>query len=294
MLTPLFKVDQDDEFVTLELKCPYVKAQNVEFFINECEFKFFVAPYFLRLNFPHPIIENGKESATYDIGQGLITVKLPKLVPGTNFPDLEMLSKLMMPKATAPVRPTIEVMGEDNAMQGTMESGDEEEEEDMIGSIIRNFLNLHQIRVNQSYSGFASHVQEIGRDIIDIQDLDHPLRHREMNGLEMEESGSAKTTTCGDFVNDDEVQRVIKFKPESGLQFTASEREALINLPRKTLLIENPRPIYLGLVDILFAYCYDLRVTEGEHNVESPWTIAKICSTLSCFEVRQILFNIFF
>jgi hypothetical protein len=41
----------------------------------------------------------------------------------------------------------------------------------------------------------------------------------------------------------------------------------------------------LGLVDIIFAYAYDYRITEGEHNVESAWNICKLSSTLSWLEV---------
>ena len=30
------------------------------------------------------------------------------------------------------------------------------------------------------------------------------------------------------------------------------------------------RTLYFGLVDIIFAYAYDYRITEGEHNVSQP------------------------
>ena len=40
----------------------------------------------------------------------------------------------------------------------------------------------------------------------------------------------------------------------------------------------------LGLLDILFAYCYDFRTTEWEHSSESAWTISTLCATLSCGE----------
>lgn len=45
------------------------------------------------------------------------------------------------------------------------------------------------------------------------------------------------------------------------------------------------RVALLGLVDIMFAYAYNNRVTEGENTVESTWTIRKLSSTLSWFDV---------
>ena len=42
-------------------------------------------------------------------------------------------------------------------------------------------------------------------------------------------------------------------------------------------------------MDIIFAYAYDVRTTEGEHSVESGWTISKLSSTLSWFEVFNSL-----
>jgi protein SHQ1 len=38
------------------------------------------------------------------------------------------------------------------------------------------------------------------------------------------------------------------------------------------------------MVDILFAYCYNLRVGEGEDGVESAWNICRLSGTLSAFE----------
>ena len=41
------------------------------------------------------------------------------------------------------------------------------------------------------------------------------------------------------------------------------------------------RRALFGLVDLLLAVCYDVRVTAGEGSVESGWTIAKLSATLS-------------
>jgi protein SHQ1 len=68
------------------------------------------------------------------------------------------------------------------------------------------------------------------------------------------------------------------------LTFDDKEREALLSLPNKEHLISDHRPILLSLVDIIFGYCYDCRMTEGDSNVESPWTISILSPTLSWFE----------
>jgi len=47
----------------------------------------------------------------------------------------------------------------------------------------------------------------------------------------------------------------------------------------------DQQAVYFGLVDIIAAYCYDHRTTEGEPTSESAWTINKLSATLSWFEV---------
>lgn len=44
---------------------------------------------------------------------------------------------------------------------------------------------------------------------------------------------------------------------------------------------EINQKISYSLIDILGAYLYDLRVTEGEHCVESGWTLAKLAPSLT-------------
>ncbi len=36
------------------------------------------------------------------------------------------------------------------------------------------------------------------------------------------------------------------------------------------------------LVELLAVYCYDIRINQGEGNAETPWTLAKMATTLSC------------
>jgi protein SHQ1 len=44
------------------------------------------------------------------------------------------------------------------------------------------------------------------------------------------------------------------------------------------------RSLLLSLIDILFAYCYDHRTTQGDSTVESAYTITVLSPTLSSFE----------
>ncbi|KAJ2550369.1 hypothetical protein EV175_004096, partial [Coemansia sp. RSA 1933] len=64
-------------------------------------------------------------------------------------------------------------------------------------------------------------------------------------------------------------------------QFTEDERKTMLDLPRKTYTISKRQPVYLGLVDILFAYSLDYRTNLGEHTVESAWAIGAVSSLFS-------------
>ena len=71
-----------------------------------------INPYFLRLNFPHPLVEDDASSAVYDPSTGYLTVTLTKEVPGQDFKDLDLLAKLLAPRppSDAPPQPVIEVL----------------------------------------------------------------------------------------------------------------------------------------------------------------------------------------
>eukprot|EP01119_Soliformovum_irregulare_P021137 TRINITY_DN6987_c0_g1_i4.p1 TRINITY_DN6987_c0_g1~~TRINITY_DN6987_c0_g1_i4.p1 ORF type:complete len:267 (-),score=102.72 TRINITY_DN6987_c0_g1_i4:20-820(-) len=68
------------------------------------------------------------------------------------------------------------------------------------------------------------------------------------------------------------------------VKFSTEEQEQLIRLSHKDYLIENEKPVLLGLLDLLFAYCYDFRTTMEESTVESGWTITHLSPTLSWLE----------
>ena len=133
MLTPVFSLDQNDDFLFITLKCPYIKATEVVIDLQDHEFQFYAKPYFLRLKLPGNCIEDGREKSSYDISSGLVKLSLPKLVPGEFFKDLDLLTKLMETKKPQAAQKSnnlvIEVMDEQGVEVG--EFGQESPKEDL-------------------------------------------------------------------------------------------------------------------------------------------------------------------
>jgi protein SHQ1 len=116
---------------------------------------------------------------------------------------------------------------------------------------------------------------------------DHLLKFHPVAHSLLKEKQAAKAKLDVDNVAPEvEITEAVAATPEksSENQWTQGELEQLKNLPHKEYVIEphDLRTIYLGLVDILLAYAYDCRTTEGEHTIESAWTVAKLSTTLSC------------
>lgn len=76
---------------------------------------------------------------------------------------------------------------------------------------------------------------------------------------------------------------------EIAVTWTDAHRDVLIRLPKRQYPDTNEREAMLGLVDLMFAYAYNLRTMEGENTVESAWTIVKLSSVLSWFDKMETL-----
>ena len=86
MLIPKFSITQNDEFIIILIKLPYVKIGNVEFYVDRNNFKLFLHPYLLDINFPEnllPMEEEGIHSGSYDYN----TCNFFKLIRRTHSKD---------------------------------------------------------------------------------------------------------------------------------------------------------------------------------------------------------------
>jgi len=95
MLTPYFKVEQDNQFIIIHIQLKYVKIKEVDFCILENNFKFHLKPYFLNLFFSDNLKETENCSSQYDFEKGILICKVEKEVYGQEFKDIDKLSNLM-------------------------------------------------------------------------------------------------------------------------------------------------------------------------------------------------------
>ncbi|POM73167.1 Shq1 like protein [Phytophthora palmivora] len=104
--TPKFHVTQEAAWVFVHVHVPFVRVSEMEFYVDGMDFTFYCKPYLLKLHFPYEVVDDELAKAVYDPNKdnGTIVVHLPKKEPGQDFPDLDMLTKLLQPQ-----RPPVDV-----------------------------------------------------------------------------------------------------------------------------------------------------------------------------------------
>lgn len=73
-------------------------------------------------------------------------------------------------------------------------------------------------------------------------------------------------------------------------QYSAEEQTALLELPRRELLVEKGTErarVLVGLVSLLLSWCYNNRVSGGEHCVTAAWNYAKLTPLLCWLDVSR-------
>ncbi|XP_066922093.1 protein SHQ1 homolog [Clytia hemisphaerica] len=316
MITPLFKIRQDDDNLFIDIYAKFVKANDVEIYVEGNMFKFYVKPYFLRLNLPGKLCEECEESGKYDVGEGIFHFKLKKATPGEFFQDLDMVTTLMATRKELQI-PLIEEISTDLEKKLKVseeeEHEEEKEEEDWDWCQQTSSQNVEDLTGKYKY-GFAnsfqdalSKFQEETEEFIDIPSPD-TTSHAERRKLRIHHENNHFNVEhyMADYVEWDNMSSLVNFAPPwlskmknseeknehfDMLHFTDEEEKMLTLLPNKDYLLSSldERKCLLSLVDLLFAYCYDHRTTEGENTSESPWTICKLSSTLSWFDSFQTI-----
>uniref|UniRef100_A0A673UHF4 Protein SHQ1 homolog n=1 Tax=Suricata suricatta TaxID=37032 RepID=A0A673UHF4_SURSU len=299
MLTPAFDLSQDPDFLTVAIRVPYARVSEFDVYFEGVDFKFYAKPYFLRLTLPGRIVENGSEQGSYDANKGIFTIRLPKETPGQHFEGLNMLTALLAPKKSRTAKPLVEEIGASEVSEGGVEDEDEEFdweiEQAPYEEVPESSLNLQcHYGFGNLRSGVFQRLQDELSDVIDIKDPDStPAAERRQKRLAAELAKFDPDHYLADFFEDEAVEQVLKYKPwwidihskmmaslgksqgqenpAALVSFSEEEKYQLRKFVNKSYLLDKRalHQVYYSLIDILMAYCYETRVTEGEKNT---WT----------------------
>ncbi|KAM3589150.1 hypothetical protein VKS41_000028 [Umbelopsis sp. WA50703] len=341
MITPAFSVEQNNDSITIKINTPHVRAQDVDLYVEGSEFKFYLKPYFLRLQLPGNVVEDEKSTAGYDIATGIFTIVVTKETPAEHFEDLDLLTKLLARKGekaaqTAPKKPLIEVLSSSTDQANIIQEAEEfnwELPQELPSEELLTSTTTYGF--NSQYNNFFTYVTETANEINSIQTPEKSTAEsRREDRVNEENTKFDEDHYVNDFVNTEEIDDIIKYKtiwwkelkrlqkaaaaedkkgkapliqeivPEqkseigdltmgtleindysqSLIIFNEKEQSIMRSLPNKEYLLTNEKSVYLGLIDLLFAYSYNHRQTEGESNVESVWTIGKLSPTIAGLE----------
>lgn len=289
MITPVFKITQDAEYLYITIEAPYSKVSEVDIFIDGHDFKFHAKPYFLRLHLPGAIIEDDRASTVYDADHGNYKVKVAKQFPGICFEDLDMMTKLLATSGERKlVQPLIEVIDNDS-------NEPEIDDEDFDWHFPQSLHVESTSGLGDGY-GFGNlkrdafrKLQEDMQHVVQVSDLENSsLLSRWEQKMVDENDKFDPEHYLADYFENDDIERILKCEPpykskDVDDQFSDAEKMILKDLPNKEYLLDKTQlqNVYLGLVDILFSYAYNWRSTEGEYSVESAWNIRTVSAVLS-------------
>jgi len=275
---------------------PFTHVADTEVFMDEKDFRFFSKPYFLRLHFPCEIIENDEASAKFDAETLSYVIQCPKVNQGEFFPNLDMISELCKPKGSVSAS-AIEVLedGEDNEENDANSDDTEDyyfeqnisEAENDIGDAGNE--KLFKLGFGLKHENVFTKLLDECQEILDVKNPDSlSIFERKSIRLEQENKEFNSDHYLSDLYEPDDVLKEVIKEGQFKCDTTLNDEESakLVEYAKKDVKIEPKLKFstLCGLLDILFAYCYDKRVNYGECSSESGWTISKICATLVCSE----------
>ncbi|GFY42303.1 protein SHQ1 homolog [Trichonephila inaurata madagascariensis] len=302
MLTPPFDLTQNEEFLIISIQVPYAKLSEVEIDYEDYNFMFYCKPYYLRLNLPGKVVSCEKPVFKYDVDKRVFTIHAAKAQKGEVFKDLDLINNLLKSKKGKTVGvPRIEVL------ESTDDVQENEEEIDWNIEQIPSDNKFGSLNIFGQQCGFANSytfsVFELKEEVHEIFDVVDPQsktpKTRSEERLQKETQCFNDEHYLADLFEDEEIQRLINYNPEwvvlyeeaqnniseDKIQFTTEEKDRLRKLPSKEYILYSYDFCFNHcLIDILFAYAYNKRTTEGENTVESSWTINKISATLCWLE----------
>ena len=297
--------------VFIKIQAPFIKIAEADCYVTDDEFYFHAEPYYLRLHLPGEVVddEHSASQSQYDVDKGELTVRLSKKVQGQWFEGLDMLTKLLTPKKIEPaICDGVEVISDSRSKteincpdSGSVHYFTEESSDGQLDFEFDWFVEqkVHQPECGPLHEGpkygFACRKSNVLKDITSVLtsmlDIKHPdtVPKQDRKSLRLQQESDAFNCEhyLADYFDDEMIQESISHNFDDLVNENAKLSEKELNtltiLPCREYIIDKAelKAVYLGLVDLVYAYCFNYRFTNGNENVESDWTICKLSATLS-------------
>ncbi|VDP92588.1 unnamed protein product [Echinostoma caproni] len=309
MLTPIFRLYQDETTLSVVIHAPMAKLAELEVCVEEQIFFFTAPPYYLKFELPGPV-HTEEETYRMELIDGDIQVVLKKKEHCV-FKDLDLIVKLInnANPANRSSRILVEEIGKADC--DVVQKSDEnldwfaETKYDFDIDSSGNLGTSDEIVVlppTYGFSGSKSGLFRVESDLTHVVDLPNPdhckQEHRSKLRISAENRKFCPVHYLADLFEQDCWKSMLELRVpwhdtngSNGPELTDEQRHRLITLSTRRLPLVSTDTretvsLYLGLLDLLLAYTYDYRVREGEEMTESGWNIVKLSATLSWFEVR--------
>ncbi|KAI6180947.1 Protein SHQ1-like protein [Aphelenchoides besseyi] len=277
MITPFFKLSQDAENVTVEIRAPNanIRDTQIEFFGRT--FCFSSPPYFLRLYLTGEVRQDDGNTTKYDAENGTFTIQMPKQRTDETFPNLDMLSELIKPQ-----RPAAGKLVEEIDETEILAEQKIPEEEELTDEKLKEFgygFGWQRCGVLEKFGEELNEIFDLTQTGTKIDD-----RIQELEGKDGD-SFSSEHYLADLFDKPPELEEALKLKIDpKHFDLNDNDRLQLKDL-RITKLgkftAKETKQISYSMIDILFAMVFDLRITDLEHNVCSDQQIGRLAPTLS-------------
>ncbi|KAF8201459.1 SHQ1 protein-domain-containing protein [Pholiota molesta] len=301
MITPRFSCSQTENAVVISMY--YLVTVHVN-------------PYFLRLNFSKPLLEDEESSANYDPSSAMLTVTLTKENKGEVFEDLDLLAKLLAPRklSTKQLQTRAEEdlvaqteslsMQDGELVQGVLTRDSEENDWQLPQEVPQEGLPPLNLSKQMHYgfldmhSGYLKHalhteneINELGGDAEECTKEERTARR-----IKHENDKFDEEHYMADFMDDEYIQELIAWthphiSDQNPFQYTDKENMAMLVYPGKNVHLATEvqtHDLYLTLVTLLFSYAYDSRTSQHDPTPESAWTMGNLTPAFTALDPPQL------
>ncbi|XP_063234378.1 protein SHQ1 homolog isoform X2 [Bacillus rossius redtenbacheri] len=201
----------------------------------------------------------------------------------------------MTPSARVNLSPGVQVVGDNTNDSSSSDESDDIEwfaEPQSADTVTDCAIGGQKYGFANQKQGVFSNLQCVVSELLDLPEPDTtPASERNQLKVQREHVDFSEEHYLADLMESEEIGHILQFRaPWEGddcqwrqMKFSAAELDVLKELHNREYLLDKEvlHQVYLGLVDIIAAYCYNHRTTLGEDTSESAWTINKLSSTLS-------------